>query len=67
MKHIIFGVSVLMIGVALADLAYGQTSNPILPDFIGNELDQEKDLALVGLGGAGLWYSITQFAKGKAS
>jgi hypothetical protein len=53
-------LGILAIGVAVADLATGNSNHSILPDVIGDHLDQQSDL-LVGATGAGLlWFAVTQ-------
>jgi hypothetical protein len=38
------------IAVGSADLLLGNTPNGVLPDFIANQLTQQGDIVLIGLG-----------------
>jgi len=50
----------LLIGIALADLAAGNSDHPILPAFVGNQLSQQGDLLALAVGGGALFYGYTQ-------
>lgn len=45
-KIIAFG----LIAVGGLDLLFGNTNHPILPDFLANNLTQQVDAALIGVG-----------------
>jgi hypothetical protein len=57
-KTIILIGGILVVFVGAADLLLGNTSNTVLPDFIGNNLTQQTDLVLIGLGGLTIWVSV---------
>lgn len=53
-SHIIALVFIL---VGALDLLLGNTNHPLLPAFIGNELTQQRDIGLIGIGTLLiLWY-----------
>ncbi len=58
MKHALVAVGVVAVLVGLADLLMGNTSHPILPDAVANQLDQQKDLGLLAVGGAALYFGF---------
>lgn len=59
-KTIVLVVGLIATAIAIADVATGNTNHPILPDFIGGHLDQQEDLLLGAVGGATIWFALTQ-------
>lgn len=59
-KTIVIVLGFIAAGVALADLATGNTNHAILPDAIGGHLEQQDDLVIGGIGAGLLWYGFTQ-------
>jgi hypothetical protein len=57
LKTLLMIGSGLIVVIALADLATGKSSTPILPDALGNMLTQERDVFLLIGSVAGLWYA----------
>jgi hypothetical protein len=49
-----------MVGLAIADLATGNTNHSVLPETISDHLDQQTDLVLAGLGAGALWVAHSQ-------
>lgn len=43
-----FGI--LLVGIAGVDLLFGNTNQPVLPDFLGNVLTQQWDIVLIAAG-----------------
>jgi hypothetical protein len=58
LKTALIVLGIIAVGIAVADLAAGNSNHPILPEFVGNHLDQQTDL-LVGGAGAGLLFFAT--------
>lgn len=50
-------LSILVIAVGAADLMLGNTEHAVLPDFLGNHLDQQSDVVLIGVGALAWWMS----------
>jgi hypothetical protein len=48
----------IMIAVALADLLTGNTQHQLLPDAVGNNLDQQHDVGLLVVGGGLVFYGL---------
>jgi hypothetical protein len=48
----------LAIGVAVADLATGESTHPLLPTSINNVLTQEWDAALLLAGAGSIFYAV---------
>jgi hypothetical protein len=51
-------VGSLVIAVAVADLGWGNTTNPVLPAFLGNNLTQNLDLFLILLAVTGIFITV---------
>jgi hypothetical protein len=46
------------IAIAVADLGWGNTTNPVLPAFIGNALTQNTDLFLILLAVTAIFLTV---------
>lgn len=46
----------VLIGLGVVDLGWGNTSNPVLPSFIGDYLSQQVDVVLIVAGGVILFF-----------
>src|SRR5258708_15400839 len=55
MKHALVAVGVVAVLVGLAGLLLGNTSHPILPGAVANQLDPQKGLGLLAVGGGALY------------
>lgn len=60
MKTAIFIIGGIMVGIAAADLALGNTTKNPLPDALSNHLDQQTDLVLAAVGAGALWLAHSQ-------
>lgn len=60
MKPALIVLGFVALGVALADMATGNTDHPILPSIVGNHLDQQSDLAVGAVGAGCLWFAFAK-------
>lgn len=60
MKTAVLVFGFVALGIALADLATGNTAHSPLPAIIGDHLDQQSDLLLGAVGAGALWLGFTQ-------
>lgn len=59
MRHAIVITSIVLGGIAVADLVWGNSTNAVLPDALGNHLNQQTDIALLGAAAIGTWYAFS--------
>lgn len=60
MKTAVMILGFVAVGIALADLATGNSNKPLLPAVIGDHLEQQDDLWIGGLGAGALYLAFTQ-------
>lgn len=59
-KLVFMLVGFATLAIAMADLGTGNSDHEILPGFIGDNLDQQKDLFLAAIGGGALYIAFAQ-------
>jgi hypothetical protein len=59
-KTAVMVLGFIAVGIALADMATGNTNHPLLPDVVGDHLEQQDDLIIGAVGAGALWLAFTQ-------
>jgi hypothetical protein len=60
LKTAVIVLGFVALGVALADLATGNSNHPLLPAVVGDHLEQQDDLIIGAVGAGALWLAFTQ-------